>query len=297
MIAVDSGIPVQFLHRSEADVPVYLLGCAYDGPMGVPVRVRSVDEVDSTFAGKVAHWFAYTPGQSTVTLTLKSCRYGWQMCGVGSSWVPVNVRRIDDYSFAFDPVSLSGEAEVRYYPKPTFSSYLPALARVVLSFSPQELYLVRVAGGRRAMASTGSLKVEARYEGALYNGTTVTFYDDGIEVAPLHRPPTRYYVSHPKRVIDQQELDRWPVLISHVGSFSWPPSGTQLVLDGGRSAPLVDVTLLDLVTRFEPSSPGAVIVPFQPRMDVAHVFYAAMFERGCTVHYALSLERLRILTS
>lgn len=299
--------PFGYTHRlvrtADFEVPLYVIGWAYDGECARSWHVTTMDEVDNRFAGLVVHRERVQAGQTSFDVTLPIAPQGWSirvvqggfaLSGVSLSGTAPYVKTV-----TFHPAPAEGTVEFAYRPAPVSEdiSYLPVLLRAALLLGASQVVGVRVPGGNRASASWSGWSVTARAEGALYNGTRVQVYPDRVEVSVPNRPVRSY--ARPREELSLYYGMDEVTLVPPASGASWP-SGLDVTLAGGYSATFNASSLIALANLWTPEIPGVVLVPAMGISPVCYTAAAAfgfrMESAGCCVVYCSSLERITSIT-
>jgi len=290
------GYEYQFVPFLDVEVPLYIIGWAYEGECWRSHYVRSLDQADLTFGGRVVHEELVTAGQSQLTTTLPIAPSGWSLVESEGRYRVSGVRLVGNHplvrTVAFDPVPSNGKLVFTYHPRPIRedTTYLPALIRSALALGCRHVVGVRVGGGGKASATWGDWTVRARREGALYNGTRVTVTADRLDIAVPHRPVRSYaYSGDPAAV--------WSVVeeVEFVGPNVWPV-GCDVILSGGYTALFTGASLLTVANHWTPEVPGVVLVPAMSVgslcQDVARAFGTVMTSAHCAVVFSTSIQNI-----
>ena len=297
-----SSSPFLYEHRYvpffDVEVPIYVIGWAYDGECAKSLYVENIDEADRVFGGVQVHRQQVTAGQRSFQVRLPIASLGWSVSVVSGGYLLSRVV-VSGKTVQFDPVPSSGLIEFVYRAAPSVLddvAYLPALLRAVFLLGCRHVVGVRVPGGKSASGTWSGWTVRARSEGSLYHGTRVRVYEDRIEVSVPNRPLRSYARNSDMyetfRLVDEVQLVPPPNAV-------WP-SGLDVVLSGGYTAKFTVASLLALGNLWSPEVPGVVLVPgmgvSDDCYDAAAAFGAAMESAHCAVVYSTSISNLSSVT-
>lgn len=289
----------RFIPFLDVEVPLYVVGWAYDGECAKSVYVSDIDEAYRVFGGVMVHRVSLSPGQTSFSVPLRIAPQGWSISVTSGNHVLRNVSLVGTPPFVktvqFDAVPVACDVEFAYHPAPLDDediSYLPALLRAAFLLGCTHVVGVRVPGGQRAQATWSGWTVRARSEGRLYDGTRVRVFSDRIEVAVPNRLVRSY-----ARNTDLHTLFSRIAEVEFIPptSLQWP-SGLDVTLSGGYTARFTGASLLALANLWAPEVPGVVLVPSMSVGNVcqtaATAFGVAMESAHCAVVYCTSVQNI-----
>jgi len=287
----------QFISNVGMEVPLYVIGWAYDGDVAKSVYVSNIDEAYEAFGGVLTHDIPLSAGATSFSVPLKISPVGWTISVVSGGFALRNVV-VSGNTVRFGAVPSSGVVRFRYHPAPpsdNHTAYLPSLLRAAFLLGCRHVVGVRVPGGAVASASAAGWTVMARREGVLYNGTVVQFLPDRLEVSVPYRSKRTY----PRQSDMMSMFSRIEeVSVIPPSHPSWP--GLTLTLSGGYSANYNPASLLALANLWTPELPGVVLVPGMGLCDVlkyvAEAFVSMMQSARCMVVFGTSVMHVPYIT-
>jgi hypothetical protein len=287
----------QFISNVGMEVPLYVIGWAYDGDVAKSVYVSNIDEAYEAFGGVLTHDIPLSAGATSFSVPLKISPVGWTISVVSGGFALRNVV-VSGNTVRFGAVPSSGVVRFRYHPAPpsdNHTAYLPSLLRAAFLLGCRHVVGVRVPGGAVASASAAGWTVMARREGVLYNGTVVQFLPDRLEVSVPYRSKRTY----PRQSDMMSMFSRIEeVSVIPPSHPSWP--ALTLTLSGGYSANYNPASLLALANLWTPELPGVVLVPGMGLCDVlkyvAEAFVSMMQSARCMVVFGTSVMHVPYIT-
>ena len=288
----------QFVPHLGVEVPLYVIGWAYDGEVARSVYVRSIEEANEVFGGVLTLDIPLNAGATSFTVPLKISPNDWSVNVLSGGYVLRNVSIVSGNTIQFDPVPGPGVVRFRYHPAPpsdNHTAYLPSLIRAAFLLGCRHVVGVRVPGGSLASASSAGWTVRARREGVLYNGTVVRFLPDRLEIEVPHRPRRTY--ARQSDMLDMfSRLEE--IVVIPPANPTWP--ALTLTLNGGYSANYSVASLLALANLWTPELPGVVFVPGMGLCDVSQyageAFMAMMQSARCAVVFGTSVQHVPNIT-
>ncbi len=284
---------IRWTRYASVNLPVYVVGWSYDGPVARSVLCETERDIDRYFGAMMYLRFSVTTGQQSVTLPLQPIP-GTVGIDVVDDAFDLRLVSVTGKMVNFTAVPAPGIIEVSFRPDFSAHGYLPAYGKWLLEQGVPFIG-VRVPGGRQASASAYGWVFSARYEGSIYNGMQLVLGQDQIQVTVPGRQPLLFSRGGKDYLewIRSLNLDESCPVLFQPGS-SLLPDGTVVTLTGGYSAPLVPATVLALRTMWEPELPGVVVVPIYLNYHAARAFGMKMAMHRCCVvcQYEGSLESI-----
>ena len=287
----------QFVSHLGLEVPLYVVGWAYDGEVAKSVYVRSIEEANEVFGGVITHEVTLSAGATSFSVPLRIAANDWSISVVSGGYTLRNVV-VSGKTVQFDAVPASGVVRFRYHPAPpsdNSTSYLPSLLRAAFLLGCRHVVGVRVPGGAAASASAAGWTVRAKRDGVLYNGTVVQFLPDRLEVSVPNRP-RRSYARQSDLTDMFSRLEE--IVVVPPPNPSWP--GLTLTLSGGYSADYTMSSLLALANLWTPELPGVVFVPGVGLCDISQyagaAFVSMMQHSRCVVVFGTSVSHVPNIT-
>ena len=285
-----------FVPHISLEVPLYVIGCAYDGEVAKSIYVRSPEEGDEVFGGVITHEVTLSAGATSFTTQLPISPVDWSISVVSGGFALRNVV-VSGRTVQFGAVPSSGVVRFRYHPAPpsnNHTAYLPSLLRAAFLLGCRHVVGVRIPGGQAASATAAGWTVRSKREGVLYNGTVVRFLEDRLEISIPNRPRRTY----PRQSDLTEMFSRLEEIeVIPPPNPAWP--NLTLTLSGGYSADGVG-GIVALGNIWTPEVPGVVLVPAMGLCDVVQVglmgFMAMMQSANCMVVVGSSVTHIPNIT-